>query len=155
MCLGNEMWTDLMKLFPWRGVGFHTYCLILLLGNNFVSLYTFCVLWHFFHFIWQLPCWWFSACVLHRITETLYHKFPALLSHMYFHIGVFMLMFCRVVYKLLASKSESIRVQTLKVLGYFLKHLGHKWVNLRFVHIVSGLWKLHGSRRYSTFMFWW
>lgn len=33
----------------------------------------------------------------------------------------------RVIYKLLASKSESIRVQALKVLGYFLKHLGHKW----------------------------
>uniref|UniRef100_A0A669DKR3 Neurobeachin n=1 Tax=Oreochromis niloticus TaxID=8128 RepID=A0A669DKR3_ORENI len=32
----------------------------------------------------------------------------------------------RVIYKLMASKSESIRVQTLKVLGYFLKHLGHK-----------------------------
>uniref|UniRef100_A0A8C9SP63 Neurobeachin n=1 Tax=Scleropages formosus TaxID=113540 RepID=A0A8C9SP63_SCLFO len=32
----------------------------------------------------------------------------------------------RVIYKLLASKSESIRVQGLKVLGYFLKHLGHK-----------------------------
>ncbi|XP_068069873.1 neurobeachin isoform X7 [Danio rerio] len=32
----------------------------------------------------------------------------------------------RVVYKLLASKSESIRVQALKVLAYFLKHLGHK-----------------------------
>ncbi|XP_038150368.1 neurobeachin [Cyprinodon tularosa] len=32
----------------------------------------------------------------------------------------------RVVYKLLASKSENIRVQSLKVLGYFLKHLGHK-----------------------------
>uniref|UniRef100_A0A3B3R841 Neurobeachin n=1 Tax=Paramormyrops kingsleyae TaxID=1676925 RepID=A0A3B3R841_9TELE len=32
----------------------------------------------------------------------------------------------RVIYKLLASKSESIRVQALKVLGYFLKHLGHK-----------------------------
>ncbi|XP_076833149.1 neurobeachin-like isoform X3 [Brachyhypopomus gauderio] len=32
----------------------------------------------------------------------------------------------RVVFKLLASKSESIRVQALKVLGYFLKHLGHK-----------------------------
>ncbi|KAG2465653.1 LRBA protein, partial [Polypterus senegalus] len=32
----------------------------------------------------------------------------------------------RVVYKLLASKSESIRVQALKVLGYFLKHLGPK-----------------------------
>uniref|UniRef100_A0A8C4RYK0 LPS responsive beige-like anchor protein n=1 Tax=Erpetoichthys calabaricus TaxID=27687 RepID=A0A8C4RYK0_ERPCA len=31
-----------------------------------------------------------------------------------------------VVYKLLASKSESIRVQALKVLGYFLKHLGPK-----------------------------
>ncbi|XP_078078372.1 neurobeachin a isoform X4 [Mustelus asterias] len=31
----------------------------------------------------------------------------------------------RVIYKLLASKSESIRVQALKVLGYFLKHLGH------------------------------
>ncbi|XP_018416801.1 PREDICTED: lipopolysaccharide-responsive and beige-like anchor protein [Nanorana parkeri] len=29
----------------------------------------------------------------------------------------------RVVYKLLASKSEGIRVQALKVLGYFLKHL--------------------------------
>ncbi|KAJ8342609.1 hypothetical protein SKAU_G00325370 [Synaphobranchus kaupii] len=32
----------------------------------------------------------------------------------------------RVIYKLLASNSESIRVQALKVLGYFLKHLGHK-----------------------------
>nr|XP_055052929.1 neurobeachin isoform X1 [Misgurnus anguillicaudatus] len=32
----------------------------------------------------------------------------------------------RVVYKLLASKCESIRVQALKVLAYFLKHLGHK-----------------------------
>ncbi|KAM3616421.1 uncharacterized protein V6R79_017627 [Siganus canaliculatus] len=32
----------------------------------------------------------------------------------------------RVIYKLVASKSESIRVQSLKVLGYFLKHLGHK-----------------------------
>ncbi|KAK6305769.1 hypothetical protein J4Q44_G00245490 [Coregonus suidteri] len=32
----------------------------------------------------------------------------------------------RVICKLLASKSENIRVQALKVLGYFLKHLGHK-----------------------------
>ncbi|XP_060102640.1 lipopolysaccharide-responsive and beige-like anchor protein [Heteronotia binoei] len=32
----------------------------------------------------------------------------------------------RVVYKLLASKSEGIRVQALKVLGYFLKHLALK-----------------------------
>nr|XP_057947530.1 lipopolysaccharide-responsive and beige-like anchor protein isoform X3 [Doryrhamphus excisus] len=32
----------------------------------------------------------------------------------------------RVIYKLLASKSEGIRVQTLKVLGYFLKHLTPK-----------------------------
>ncbi|XP_053279356.1 neurobeachin isoform X2 [Pleuronectes platessa] len=32
----------------------------------------------------------------------------------------------RVIYKLMACKSESIRVQSLKVLGYFLKHLGHK-----------------------------
>ncbi|XP_068507524.1 neurobeachin isoform X1 [Syngnathus scovelli] len=32
----------------------------------------------------------------------------------------------RVIYKLLASKSESIQVQSLKVLAYFLKHLGHK-----------------------------
>ncbi|XP_072262006.1 lipopolysaccharide-responsive and beige-like anchor protein isoform X2 [Pyxicephalus adspersus] len=32
----------------------------------------------------------------------------------------------RVVYKLLASKSEGIRVQALKVLGYFLKHLSAK-----------------------------
>ncbi|KAK2846740.1 hypothetical protein Q5P01_009739 [Channa striata] len=32
----------------------------------------------------------------------------------------------RVIYKLMASKSENIRVQSLKVLGYFLKHLGHK-----------------------------
>ncbi|KAM7374484.1 hypothetical protein PAMP_007139 [Pampus punctatissimus] len=36
----------------------------------------------------------------------------------------------RVICKLLASKSESIRVQALKVLGYFLKHLGHKSVPL-------------------------
>lgn len=34
--------------------------------------------------------------------------------------------YSRVIYKLMASKSESIRVQSLKVLGYFLKHLGHK-----------------------------
>ncbi|XP_069017351.1 neurobeachin [Embiotoca jacksoni] len=32
----------------------------------------------------------------------------------------------RVIYKLMTAKSESIRVQSLKVLGYFLKHLGHK-----------------------------
>nr|XP_020468757.1 neurobeachin-like isoform X5 [Monopterus albus] len=32
----------------------------------------------------------------------------------------------RVIYKLMSSKNESIRVQSLKVLGYFLKHLGHK-----------------------------
>ncbi|RXN01900.1 Lipopolysaccharide-responsive and beige-like anchor protein [Acipenser ruthenus] len=32
----------------------------------------------------------------------------------------------RVIYKLLASKGEGIRVQALKVLGYFLKHLGAK-----------------------------
>ncbi len=38
------------------------------------------------------------------------------------------LLLFRVIYKLLASKSESIRVQALKVLGYFMKHLGHKWV---------------------------
>lgn len=38
-------------------------------------------------------------------------------------------LFCRVICKLLASKSESIRVQALKVLGYFLKHLGHKSVS--------------------------
>ena len=32
----------------------------------------------------------------------------------------------RAIFKLLGSKSENIRVQALKVLGYFLKHLGHK-----------------------------
>ncbi|XP_053107967.1 lipopolysaccharide-responsive and beige-like anchor protein isoform X2 [Hemicordylus capensis] len=32
----------------------------------------------------------------------------------------------RVVYKLLASKSEGIRIQALKVMGYFLKHLAPK-----------------------------
>ncbi|XP_041056464.1 lipopolysaccharide-responsive and beige-like anchor protein isoform X1 [Carcharodon carcharias] len=32
----------------------------------------------------------------------------------------------RIVYKLLASKNEGIRVQALKVLGYFLKHLAPK-----------------------------
>lgn len=36
--------------------------------------------------------------------------------------------FRRVIYKLLASKSEGIRVQTLKVMGYFLKHLPPKYV---------------------------
>lgn len=41
----------------------------------------------------------------------------------------------RVICKLLASKSESIRVQALKVLGYFLKHLGHKSVPF----LLSGL----------------
>lgn len=35
----------------------------------------------------------------------------------------------RVIFKLLASKSEGIRVQALKVLGYFLKYLSPKWVN--------------------------
>ncbi|KAM3937836.1 lipopolysaccharide-responsive and beige-like anchor protein isoform 2-T2 [Leptodactylus fuscus] len=40
----------------------------------------------------------------------------------------------RVVYKLLASKSEGIRVQALKVLGYFLKHLSPK----RKVEIMQG-----------------
>lgn len=34
----------------------------------------------------------------------------------------------RVIFKLLASKSEGIRVQALKVLGYFLKYLSPKWV---------------------------
>ncbi|XP_007902212.1 lipopolysaccharide-responsive and beige-like anchor protein isoform X1 [Callorhinchus milii] len=32
----------------------------------------------------------------------------------------------RIIYKLLASKSEGIRVQALKVMGYFLKHLAPK-----------------------------
>lgn len=40
----------------------------------------------------------------------------------------------RVVYKLLASKSEGIRVQGLKVLGYFLKHLSPK----RKVEVMQG-----------------
>lgn len=34
--------------------------------------------------------------------------------------------FYSVIYKLLASKSEGIRVQALKVLGYFLRHLSQK-----------------------------
>lgn len=34
--------------------------------------------------------------------------------------------FSSVIYKLLASKSEGIRVQTLKVMGYFLKHMSPK-----------------------------
>lgn len=33
-----------------------------------------------------------------------------------------------VIYKLLASTSEGIRVQALKAMGYFLKHLAPKWV---------------------------
>ncbi|XP_056418795.1 lipopolysaccharide-responsive and beige-like anchor protein isoform X2 [Hyla sarda] len=40
----------------------------------------------------------------------------------------------RVVYKLLASKSEAIRVQALKVLGYFLKYLSPK----RKVEVMQG-----------------
>ncbi|XP_071977592.1 lipopolysaccharide-responsive and beige-like anchor protein isoform X2 [Engystomops pustulosus] len=40
----------------------------------------------------------------------------------------------RVVYKLLASKGEGIRVQALKVLGYFLKHLSPK----RKVEVMQG-----------------
>lgn len=32
----------------------------------------------------------------------------------------------RVIYKLLASTSEGIRVQALKAIGYFLKHLAPK-----------------------------
>lgn len=35
-------------------------------------------------------------------------------------------LFLSVIYKLLASTSEGIRVQTLKVMGYFLKHLPPK-----------------------------
>ncbi|XP_069826018.1 neurobeachin isoform X2 [Dendropsophus ebraccatus] len=49
----------------------------------------------------------------------------------------------RVIYKLLASKSESIRVQALKVLGYFLKHLGHKKVEIMHTH---SLFTLLGER---------
>lgn len=43
-----------------------------------------------------------------------------------FAVANFYSCFSRLIYKLLASKSENIRVQSLKVLGYFLKHLGHK-----------------------------
>lgn len=35
-------------------------------------------------------------------------------------------LFLSVIYKLLGSTSEGIRVQTLKVMGYFLKHLPPK-----------------------------
>ncbi len=38
----------------------------------------------------------------------------------------------RVIFKLLASKSEGIRVQALKVLGYFVKYLSPKWVTFLF-----------------------
>ena len=34
--------------------------------------------------------------------------------------------FFSVIYKLLASKDEAVRVQALKVLGYFLKYLPPK-----------------------------
>lgn len=37
----------------------------------------------------------------------------------------------RVIYKLLASTSEGIRVQALKAIGYFLKHLAPKWVCMK------------------------
>ncbi|XP_045149935.1 neurobeachin [Echinops telfairi] len=50
----------------------------------------------------------------------------------------------RVIYKLLASKSESIWVQALKVLGYFLKHLGHKR-KVEIMHTYS-LFTLLGER---------
>uniref|UniRef100_A0AAZ3Q2W8 Neurobeachin n=1 Tax=Oncorhynchus tshawytscha TaxID=74940 RepID=A0AAZ3Q2W8_ONCTS len=49
----------------------------------------------------------------------------------------------RVICKLLASKTESIRVQALKVLGYFLKHLGHKKVEIMHTH---SLFTLLGER---------
>ncbi|KAJ6668694.1 hypothetical protein lerEdw1_012177 [Lerista edwardsae] len=50
----------------------------------------------------------------------------------------------RVVYKLLASKSEGIRVQALKVMGYFLKHLAPK--RKAEVMLGHGLFSLLGER---------
>ncbi|KAG9347122.1 hypothetical protein JZ751_006049 [Albula glossodonta] len=50
----------------------------------------------------------------------------------------------RVVYKLLASKSEGIRVQALKVLGYFLKHLVPKRKSE--VMLTHGLFSLLSER---------
>ena len=41
---------------------------------------------------------------------------------------VYYFLFNSVIYKLLASKNEAVRVQTLKILGYFLKNLQPKWV---------------------------
>lgn len=41
-------------------------------------------------------------------------------------LNLILIFFFSVIYKLLASKSEGIRVQTLKVMGYFLKHLPPK-----------------------------
>lgn len=50
----------------------------------------------------------------------------------------------RVVYKLLASKSEGIRVQALKVMGYFLKHLAPK--RKAEIMLGHGLFSLLGER---------
>ncbi|XP_074485535.1 lipopolysaccharide-responsive and beige-like anchor protein isoform X5 [Sebastes fasciatus] len=50
----------------------------------------------------------------------------------------------RVIYKLLASKSEGIRVQTLKVMGYFLKYLSPK--RKPEVMLSSGLFSLLTER---------
>lgn len=61
-----------------------------------------------------------SAGPFHQQSYTLFCHDSVLLSA--FTICVY----SRVIYKLMACKSESIRVQSLKVLGYFLKHLGHK-----------------------------
>ncbi|XP_034044261.1 lipopolysaccharide-responsive and beige-like anchor protein isoform X3 [Thalassophryne amazonica] len=50
----------------------------------------------------------------------------------------------RVIYKLLASKNEGIRVQTLKVMGYFLKHLPPKRKSE--VMLTHGLFSLLNER---------
>ncbi len=56
-----------------------------------------------------------SAFILYNFFHLLLHIFFSLVNN-------------RVIFKLLASKSEGIRVQALKVLGYFLKYLSPKWV---------------------------
>lgn len=117
---------DLIELFA-----FWLKIIDMTLMNSFMVLYTmpfpleyYIIICQFLFFLQQQPhrnrkCLALSHCFL---------VFDKILNISYF-ISNFISLLFRVVYKLLASKSESIRVQALKVLAYFLKHLGHKWVH--------------------------
>lgn len=98
--------------------------------------------------VFSFPCLWlawisFWRKCFSRRTEGLFYSEPTIfnvLSSLRWRvIRTAVCLTCyRVICKLLASKSESIRVQALKVLGYFLKHLGHKSVLLFSFCVVFG-----------------